>query len=62
MNFQDNIFVSIASFRDTECLNTLKDIYYKADHPDNIYCGIVYKSVGNLNLFYHSGNEIVVSM
>lgn len=40
MNFQDNIFVSIASFRDTECLNTLKDIYYKADHPDNIYCGI----------------------
>lgn len=36
----DNIFVSIASFRDTKCIDTLKNLYYTADSPDNIYCGI----------------------
>ena len=27
MNIDENIFVSIASFRDVKCINTLKNIY-----------------------------------
>ena len=40
LNLENNIFVSIASFRDSECNNTLKDLYMKADNPENIFCGI----------------------
>lgn len=40
MNISENIFVSIASFRDVKCIDTLKNIYYNSDNPDNIYCGI----------------------
>ena len=35
MNIDENIFVSIASFRDVKCINTLKNIYYNSDNPDN---------------------------
>ena len=31
-----SIFVQIASYRDPELLNTLNDLFSKADHPDNL--------------------------
>lgn len=34
------IFVSVASYRDDECPNTLKSIYDNAKFPDRIYVGI----------------------
>jgi hypothetical protein len=47
MNIDENIFVSIASFRDVKCINTLKNIYYNSDNPDNIYCGIFTQTDNN---------------
>ena len=49
MNIDENIFVSIASFRDIKCINTLKNIYYNSDNPDNIYCGI-FTQIDNNNI------------
>lgn len=40
MYIDETIFVSIASFRDVKCFDTLKSIYHNADNPDSIYCGI----------------------
>lgn len=37
---QETIFISIASYRDTECSDTVADIYAKAKHPERIFCGI----------------------
>jgi hypothetical protein len=36
----NNIFVSIASYRDDECINTLNNLYKKAKNPNSIYVGI----------------------
>lgn len=36
----EDIFISIPSYRDDLCINTVKDIYLKANNPENIYCGI----------------------
>ncbi|MFK5985947.1 MAG: GlcNAc-transferase family protein [Pseudomonadota bacterium] len=36
----DTIFVQIASYRDPECRNTVKDLYAKAKFPENISVGI----------------------
>ncbi len=35
------IFVSIASFRDLNCMKTLQSVFNKADHPENIFVGVV---------------------
>lgn len=35
------IFVSIASYRDDECKDTVFDIFEKASNPDRIYVGVV---------------------
>lgn len=37
---KDTIFISVASYRDDECPLTIKEIYDKAKHPENIYLGI----------------------
>lgn len=37
---EDTIFISIASYRDSECSDTVRDIYKKAKHPERIFCGI----------------------
>ena len=36
----DTIFVSIASYRDPECNNTLIDLFMKAKHPERVHVGI----------------------
>jgi hypothetical protein len=48
MNINENIFVSIASFRDIKCIDTLKNLYHNADNPDNIFCGI-FTQINNNN-------------
>jgi [Skp1-protein]-hydroxyproline N-acetylglucosaminyltransferase len=36
----DRIFVSLASYRDPECSNTLVDLFLKANDPSRIYVGV----------------------
>lgn len=36
----NNIFVSIASYRDNECINTLNNLYKNAKNPNSIFVGI----------------------
>ncbi len=40
LSLDETIFVSIASFRDSKCIDTLKNLYNNSDNPHNIYCGI----------------------
>jgi len=40
LNPPRTIFVSIASYRDQQCSNTLKDLFMNAKYPQNIYVGI----------------------
>lgn len=37
---QPSIFVSVASYRDTECQHTLEEIFKKSQHPERIYVGV----------------------
>ena len=34
------IFVSIASYRDKECVLTVRDLFAKAEHPDRVHVGV----------------------
>lgn len=34
------IFVQIASYRDTECQHTVRDLFEKANDPDRVFVGI----------------------
>lgn len=40
MTNDDTIFISVASYRDTSCSNTIKSIYLNASRPDLIYIGL----------------------
>lgn len=42
---QPSIFVAIASYRDTECQWTVKDLFEKATCPDRIFVGICWQFV-----------------
>jgi [Skp1-protein]-hydroxyproline N-acetylglucosaminyltransferase len=37
----DSIFVSIASYRDPDCTNTLHDLFHKASFPARVFVGLV---------------------
>jgi len=37
----DSVFVSMASYRDEYCPETLKSMYLKAEHPDKVFTGLV---------------------
>lgn len=39
------IFVSIASYRDTECQWTVKDLFDKARHPERVFAGICWQFI-----------------
>ena len=39
------IFVSIASYRDTECQWTVKDLFAKARHPERVFVGICWQFI-----------------
>lgn len=34
------IFMSVASYRDADCSDTIRDIFAKAEHPDRVFVGI----------------------
>jgi [Skp1-protein]-hydroxyproline N-acetylglucosaminyltransferase len=38
-----SIFVSIPSYRDSECQRTVKDLFDKADSPDSVFVGICWQ-------------------
>jgi hypothetical protein len=38
---QETIFVSVASYRDTQCVATIQDIFKKAKYPERITVGLV---------------------
>ena len=42
---QPRIFVSIASYRDTECQWTVKDLFEKASHPERVFAGICWQFI-----------------
>lgn len=42
---QPRIFVSIASYRDTECQWTVKDLFEKAKYPDRVIVGICWQFI-----------------
>lgn len=37
----DSIFLSLASYRDENCLNTIKGAYMMAKHPEKLFVGLV---------------------
>ncbi|CAA7619556.1 GlcNAc-transferase family protein [Magnetospirillum sp. UT-4] len=39
------IFVNIASYRDTECQHTVRDLFSKAKHPDRVFVGICWQFI-----------------
>lgn len=39
------IFVSIASYRDPDCQNTVRDLFEKAAHPERVFIGICWQYV-----------------
>lgn len=39
------IFVSIASYRDPDCQNTLHDLFAKATHPERVFVGLCWQFV-----------------
>lgn len=39
----DTIFVGIASYRDTECQHTIRDLFEQAQYPERVYIGIVWQ-------------------
>jgi hypothetical protein len=38
---RETIFVSVASYRDPRCWDTIRDLYTKAKYPDRVFVGIV---------------------
>lgn len=44
-NLQPTIFVSIASYRDPDCQNTVRDLFQKATYPDRVFIGICWQFV-----------------
>ncbi|MBF0428606.1 MAG: hypothetical protein HQL94_06750 [Magnetococcales bacterium] len=40
---KQTIFVSVASYRDSECPWTLEDLFAKATYPDRIYVGVLWQ-------------------
>jgi UDP-GlcNAc:polypeptide alpha-N-acetylglucosaminyltransferase len=47
----ESIFVSVASYRDDECLNTVVDMYDKAARPDLLFIGLVDQRVMGRGLY-----------
>lgn len=45
---KDTIFISIASYRDVDCSNTVNSIYNNAKYPNNIYLGICEQNSDNI--------------
>jgi hypothetical protein len=44
----ESIFVSVASYRDEDCMATLKHMYEQAEHPGRIFVGICEQNTGSV--------------
>jgi len=51
----ETIFISIASYRDSECQHTVNDIFEKAEHPNNIIIGICFQFHPEQDSLYFEG-------
>ena len=45
----ETIFVSIASYRDSQCMATVKEIFSKAKDPSRVYIGVVEQNSSKVN-------------
>ena len=45
----NKIFVSIASYRDNVCVDTINSIYENANEPENIFLGICQQNDDNID-------------
>lgn len=45
----NSIFVSVASYRDAQCSDTIKDLFDKADEPSRVFIGICEQNSGDAN-------------
>lgn len=43
---EDTIFVSVASYRDSECSATLRNVFEQADRPDRVFVGVCEQNSG----------------
>lgn len=43
------IFVSIASYRDSDCKNTIADLFEQAANPDRVFIGVCYQYEENID-------------
>jgi len=46
---EPTLFISIASYRDSECSDTIRDIYKKAKYPERVFCGVCEQNSGDLD-------------
>lgn len=53
----NTIFVSIPSYRDGDCKDTVSDLFDKAANPDNIYVGIVHQNKEEAESCLHKCGE-----
>ncbi len=49
------IFVSIASYRDSECPATISDLFAKARYPDRVFAGVLWQIVPELDMEFVGG-------
>ena len=61
---KSTIFVSIASYRDSECYYTIKDIFNKAYNPNRVFIGVVWQSmpgIDSINMQNDYGDNVIIA-
>jgi hypothetical protein len=56
----NNIFVSIATYRDDLCIRTINDLYLKAKFPNNIYLGICQQNNNEIDMDCINNNSHII--
>ncbi|NDJ56607.1 glycosyltransferase [Enterobacteriaceae bacterium 4M9] len=59
MNTAAKIFVSVASYRDTELLPTLENMFSEAEHPQHLHISICWQDDLNIQPFINKGMTLV---
>lgn len=57
----EKIFVSIASYKDSDLINTINDLYYKAKNPKRVFVGLfiqdAFDQINKINILLHPNNH-----
>ena len=57
----EKIFVSIASYKDSDLINTINDLYYKAKNPKKVFVGVfiqdTFDQINKINILLDSNNH-----